>query len=105
VSTDPLGVDPCPSCGITSGVQVITETPPKVQAWSCAVCRTEWAATLVNPHVRPWLEQLAEDAAAHAVLREVLALKERADTLTDGQLLARLIGCLARLDQICRLDR
>ncbi|HET9253778.1 MAG TPA: hypothetical protein VFO16_01070 [Pseudonocardiaceae bacterium] len=51
---------------------------------------------------RPFLDQLIEDLAALEVLRDVLALKEQADTLTDGRLLARLIGCLARLDQICR---
>jgi hypothetical protein len=82
---------------------VITGTPPEVPGWSCAACGTQWWITVVNPHVRrPFLDQLTEDLATLEVLREVLALKERADTLTDGQLLARLIGCLARLDQICR---
>jgi hypothetical protein len=52
--------------------------------------------------VRAFLEQLAEDVAARAVLREVIALREQSDTLTDGQLRARLIRCLARLDQVCR---
>jgi ribosomal protein L37AE/L43A len=102
VSTDLIGVDPCPYCGTTSRVKVITGTPPKVQAWSCLACRTEWAITVVNPHVRPLLEQLAEDVAARAVLREVIALRELAPTLTDRELRARLIRCLARLDQVCR---
>ncbi|HET9255497.1 MAG TPA: hypothetical protein VFO16_09875, partial [Pseudonocardiaceae bacterium] len=63
----------------------------------------EWWITVVNPHPRrSFLDQLTEDLEALTVLKEVLALKERADTLTNGQLLARLIGCLARLDQICR---
>ena len=56
----------------------------------------------MKPYLRPFLEQLAEDVAARAVQREVIALRELAPTLTDGELRARLIGCLARLDQVCR---
>ena len=103
VVAGPGDMESCPYCGGTSGVTVIPDTSPEVPGWSCAECATEWWITAVGPHPRrPFLDQLAEDLAARAVLREVLALKEQADTLTDGQLLARLIDCLARLDQICR---
>ncbi|MGH8922817.1 MAG: hypothetical protein ACRD0H_31500 [Actinomycetes bacterium] len=95
-------LDACPSCGETSGVQVITDIPPKVRAWSCKACGTEWWISVISPHPRPWLDGLAEEVAARAVLRDVIALREQADTLTRAQLRARLIGCLARLDQICR---
>ncbi|MGH3842911.1 MAG: hypothetical protein ACRDS0_15910 [Pseudonocardiaceae bacterium] len=26
--------------------------PPKVLAWSCALCGTEWVISVVNPHLR-----------------------------------------------------
>jgi hypothetical protein len=95
-------VEPCPYCRGTSVVEVITDAPPKVQAWSCSPCGTDWAVTVVNPHLRPLLDQLAEDVAARAVLAEVIALREQAPALTDGQLRTQLINCLVRLDQICR---
>ncbi|MGH3804056.1 MAG: hypothetical protein ACRDTD_28770 [Pseudonocardiaceae bacterium] len=102
IAADPdEDMDACPYCRETSGVQVITDTPPTVHAWSCQACGTEWALTVVNPHLRPFLDQLAVDVAARAVLREVTTLAEQADTLTQGERRARLIGCLARLDQVC----
>jgi hypothetical protein len=52
--------------------------------------------------MRPLLDQLAVDVVAHSVLAEVTALAEQADTLTDGELRARLLGCWARLSQVCR---
>jgi hypothetical protein len=95
-------MDACPYRRETSGVQVITDIPPKVQTWSCKACGTERAFTVVNPHPRPFLDQLTEDVAARAVLREVTTLAEQADTLTQRELRARLIDCLARLAQVCR---
>jgi hypothetical protein len=95
VSTDPTGVktagvDPCPHCGTITSVQLVADTPPKVQAWSCAACRTEWAVTVVNP--RPFLGHLTatvEFAAAQSVLREVIALADQAPGFTDEQLRLR----------------
>jgi hypothetical protein len=52
-STD---LDPCPYCGSTSGVRVITNTPPKVLGWSCTPCGGQWWITVVN--LRPWLDHL-----------------------------------------------
>jgi hypothetical protein len=84
-------------------VEVITDVPPKVQAWRCAECGTDWALTVVNPQLRQrYLDELAGEVATRAVLREVTTLAEQADTLAAGQLRARLISPLARLDQICR---
>jgi hypothetical protein len=37
-----------------------------------------------------------------SALQEIIALREQVDTLTQGQLFARLVSCLARLDAVCR---
>jgi hypothetical protein len=42
-------VDPCPGCGATSDVKVITGTSPRVQAGKCGACGTEWAVTVGQP--------------------------------------------------------
>jgi transcription elongation factor Elf1 len=47
----------CPYCGTTTGVQPTTDTSPKIPAWSCTVCRTNWAITVVNP--QPYFDRLA----------------------------------------------
>jgi hypothetical protein len=65
-------------------VKVITQTSPKVRSWGCGDCGTDWALTVVNPHLRPWLDQLAVDVLARSALREVTTLAEQADTLTEG---------------------
>jgi hypothetical protein len=83
-------------------VKTITGTPAEVEAWSRGACGTDWAVTVVNPHPRQFLDQLAADVAARAVLREVITLAGHTATLTDGQLRDRLISCLARLGQACR---
>jgi ribosomal protein L37AE/L43A len=48
----PTEADTCPGCGATHGVQRITGTSPKVDAWMCAACGMHWAFTVVNPTVR-----------------------------------------------------
>ncbi len=55
--TDPADIDPCPGCGGTSGVQPITGTSPRVQAWSCTTCPANWATIAVNP--QPHFDRLA----------------------------------------------
>jgi ribosomal protein L37AE/L43A len=55
--TDPTDIDPCPYCGTASGVQRITGTSLRVQAWSCTACQTKWAITTVNPQL--YLDRLA----------------------------------------------
>jgi hypothetical protein len=88
----PVDVDPCPHCGGISGVQPITGTSPRVQAWSCAACDTNWATTTVNPryfdHLAATVEQLN---TARSVLWQVITLADDADTLTDQELRARLL--------------
>jgi hypothetical protein len=37
-ATDPTEAQPCPGYGATHGVQRITGTLPKVDAWMCAAC-------------------------------------------------------------------
>jgi transposase-like protein len=85
-------IDPCPYCGATSGVQPTAGTSPKVQAWSCTACGTQWAISVVNP--RPYFDRLAaavELAAARSMLRQVIALVDQAPGLTDAQLRTRLV--------------
>jgi hypothetical protein len=101
--SDP-GVEPCPSRGGTSGVRVLSDAPPGVLGWSCTECSTQWWITALTPHPRPWLDQLARDGAVRAVLQDITTLAGHVDTLTEGQWRARLIRCLARLDQIGRYD-
>lgn len=84
----------CPYCGATTGVQPITGTSPKVQAWRCTQCDTSWAITVVNP--QPYLDRLAATVellgAARCLLRQVIELAEDADGLTDADLRARLLA-------------
>ncbi len=89
--------DPCPSCGTTTGVRQVTDTPPGVQAWSCEACGAEWAISVVNP--RPFLDQLTatvELAAARSVLREIITLADQAPVLTDEHLRFRLVALAER---------
>jgi hypothetical protein len=84
-------------------VRLITGTPPRVQAWSCSACRTDWAITVVNP--RPFLDHLAttvELAAVRSVLREIIALAEQAPALPDDQLRARLVDLARTVRPGCR---
>lgn len=53
VPPDSTDSDGCPMCGSTTGVQPITGTSPRVQAWSCTGCETKWAITTINP--QPYL--------------------------------------------------
>ena len=89
----PAEADPCPYCGATSGVQVITDTPPKVRGWSCAACRAQYWISVVNPRPQPYLNHLAgtvDLAAARSALREVITLANEAAVLSNNQLRARL---------------
>ena len=86
----------CPYCGATSGVQA-QPAPPKVQAWSCSMCNTEWAISVVRPDSRA--AALLTDLGATAeevgrlrwTLRQVIALVDDAPTITDEQLRTRLV--------------
>ncbi|MGH3841486.1 MAG: hypothetical protein ACRDS0_08610 [Pseudonocardiaceae bacterium] len=93
-ATGPAGIDPCPYCGGTSGVQLITDTPPVVQGWSCGQCGTAWWLSVVNPRPQRYLDRLTatvELAAARSTLRQVRALADQAPMLTDQELRARLV--------------
>jgi hypothetical protein len=71
-------------------VQVITNTPRRVRAWSCAACKTRWAIA-VDPRVFPeHLAATVEPAAARSALREIITLADQAPMLTDEQLRFRL---------------
>ncbi|MGH3830081.1 MAG: hypothetical protein ACRDRS_06445 [Pseudonocardiaceae bacterium] len=75
--------DTCPHCESTKAVQRITG-PPLVGSGWCPECGLEWAFT----HVDPPLAYLAP--GAWSVLRQVITLAERADTLTEEELRSRL---------------
>lgn len=97
---------PCPHCGNTSGVQPITGTSPKVEAWTCTECRTSWATSIVNPGP-DYLTQLCA-AVVHARSRWLLAdIIELAadDTLTDAELRARLTALGTRAEQLVAAER
>ncbi len=100
VAADPGDIESCPRCGGTSGVKTITDTEPGVWAWSCGECGEQWWITIVNPHARrALLDHLAVEVTARAVLHEITTLADQVDTLTDGQLRARLLDCWGRLAQ------
>jgi hypothetical protein len=86
------GNEACPYCGVTRGVQS-TPTPSRVQAWTCTVCRTDWAITVVNP--QPYFDRLAAAAeqfgATRSVLRQLIRLGGDAPGLTDEQLRNKLV--------------
>jgi hypothetical protein len=87
----------CPGCGDTTGVHPVPGLSPRVRAWSCPACRTDWAITVANP--RPWLDQLTatvELAAARSMLRQVIALADEAPALPDDQLRLRLRALAVR---------
>jgi hypothetical protein len=83
--TDPG--EACPYCETTTGVQVVADASPKVHAWSCTACGTEWVITVVNRRRATMVEQL--DAAS--LLRHVITLADDAPTITNEQLLHRLL--------------
>jgi transposase-like protein len=91
------GNEACPYCEVTSGVQS-TPTPPRVQAWTCTACRTNWAITTVNP--RPYFDRLAatveQFGATRSVLRQLITLADDAATLSDTALRDRLLALADR---------
>jgi ribosomal protein L37AE/L43A len=101
--TDPREINPCPSCGDTTSVQPTPGISPRVKAWSCAACRTDWAIAVVTP--RPFLEHLVasvELAAARSVLRGIIALAEQAPALPDDQVRGRLVDLARTARPGCR---
>jgi transposase-like protein len=81
--TDPADIDPCPGCGGTSGVQPITGTSPRVQAWSCTACQTNWATTTVKtqPHLDRLAAAVEQISAPRLILRQVITMADDAATL------------------------
>jgi ribosomal protein L37AE/L43A len=94
--TTATGIDDeaCPYCGETSGVEPMP-APPKVQAWSCSACTTEWAVTVANPHLRcaypvDLAAAIGEISRLRWTLVQVITLADDAPTITDEQLRTRL---------------
>jgi ribosomal protein L37AE/L43A len=85
VTTVATSIHPCPSCRTITGVRLITGTSPRVRAWSCTACRTNWAITVANPQsyfdrLTATVEQLG---ATRSVLRAVITLADDTATLPD----------------------
>jgi hypothetical protein len=90
-------IDPCPHCGDTSDMQVITNTAPTAQAWKCGACGTEWAITVVNPcSYLDYLAATVELAGTRSALRALLSLADDAPGLTDAELRSRLMVLAGR---------
>ncbi len=94
--TGTTDIDPCPYCGETSDVRAMP-APAKVQAWTCDHCHTNWAVSVVNPHLRsPYLIGLAaavgEISRLRWTLAQVITLADDAPTITDEQLRTRLVA-------------
>jgi transposase-like protein len=77
----------CPYCGETTGVAPTPGTSPRVKAWSCTACRTDWAVTTVNPQ---------QYFATHLVLRQLVTLADDAAMLSDKELRDRLVALTDR---------
>ncbi len=98
-----LGTDdtePCPYCEETSGVQPMP-APAKVQAWRCSVCRTQWAVSVVNPHLRTasylagLRTEVEEMGSLRRTLGQVVTLAEEMPKLTNSELRDRLLTLVA----------
>ncbi|MGH3831515.1 MAG: hypothetical protein ACRDRS_13905 [Pseudonocardiaceae bacterium] len=91
----PIPEETCPYCGATAGVRS-TDTPRDVLAWSCGECGLSWAISVANPHLRVYLDLLAQKADENAwlrrALRAVITLAEDAPTITDARLRDRLLA-------------
>jgi hypothetical protein len=88
----------CPYCGDTTGVAPTPGTSPRVQAWTCTACRTDWAITVVNP--QPYFDRLAATveqlSTTRSVLRQVITMADDAATLPDKELRDRLLALADR---------
>jgi ribosomal protein L37AE/L43A len=95
--TGTTDIDPCPYCGASIGVQRVP-APAKVQAWACDHCHTNWAVSVVNPHLRgtAYLTDLAaavgEISRLRWTLAQVITLADDAPQLADWELRTRLVA-------------
>jgi hypothetical protein len=100
MSTTNPGPSPDPGevrayCETTTGVQSITGMPPRVGAWSCTRCGTQWVITVMSPRPRgddP--AAMAEHLDAVSLLRRVITLADGAPRFTDEQLRDRLVALM-----------
>ncbi|MGH3709269.1 MAG: hypothetical protein ACRDRQ_14455 [Pseudonocardiaceae bacterium] len=97
---DPGTAESCPGCGTTTGVLRTTGTTPTIQTWSCTTCGLNWVISAINPHLRPahladLASEVGEIGRLRWTLRQVIALADQVDTLTDEQLRDRLLALVA----------
>jgi ribosomal protein L37AE/L43A len=88
----------CPGCGDTTGAHPSPGISPRVKAWSCTACQTDWATTTVNP--QPYFDRLAATVeqlgTTRSALRTVITLTDDAATLPDQELRDRLLALADR---------
>jgi hypothetical protein len=88
----------CPYCRETTRVAPTLGISPRVQAWSCRACTTQWAITTVTP--QPYLDRLTASVeqlgATRSVLRQVISLADDVATLSDTELRDRLLALADR---------
>jgi hypothetical protein len=84
--------DACPYGGETTGVQPMA-APPRVQAWHCSVCTTEWAISVIRPDSLTDLGVAAQEIGRlRRILRQLCTLADDAPTITDRELRTRLLA-------------
>lgn len=92
----------CPGCARIDGVE-LTRCTSRVTTWKCARCTTEWAISVVNPHLRPdhpatFAAAVEQLSTARGLLRQVITLAEDSPTITEVELRSRLVA----LDECAR---
>ncbi len=86
----------CPGCARIDGAE-LTRCTSRVSAWKCIQCNTQWAISVVNPHLRPdypatlaaAVEQLS---TARSLLTQIITLAQDAPMITDVELRSRLVA-------------
>jgi hypothetical protein len=81
VEPDPAGY---PYCDNPRGMRWVASATPRVQAWWCSVCGERWWFTVMCPCPQPLLDELAGEAVARSLLRELITL--------SGEALGSLMG-------------
>ncbi|MGH3755326.1 MAG: hypothetical protein ACRDRP_22045 [Pseudonocardiaceae bacterium] len=109
-ATDPTEADTCPGCGATHGVQRITGTSPKVDAWMCE-CGMHWAITVANPALRVALSIIGllptpqqRTAAVLAVMRAEITQRAQAKEHTMAEIVCLPVTEVISIDAMASVD-
>jgi hypothetical protein len=100
--TGPREINPCPSCGGTSGVRVQRRIPGGAGVVVLGVPDGLGDRGREPAPVLDHLTATVEPAAVHSMLRQVIALADEAPALPDDQLRARLVDLARTARPGCR---